>query len=196
MTFHNFRPWLLMKDRMFVGDCCYLYVLEMREEVAREDVGQCLTAVLFVSCRWPRPRPTSQLTDQMLNWLLSRRQVTQVWSKNMALNRIYSPVHSKNTTSTVYSMQQKLALHCLSMESELLFCGIHCMVVSTFVRVMFYIPSICLVALAIWDMCFRSVRVWCHIPCKHHPDRPKNTTGGELLWLSGGANNSRVKCHS
>ena len=37
----------------------------------------------------------------------------------------------------------------------------------------FYIPSVYLVVLAIWDVCSRSMKAWCHIPCKHFPDKPK-----------------------
>ena len=37
----------------------------------------------------------------------------------------------------------------------------------------FYIPSACLAVPAIRDVCSRSMRAQCHIPCKHHPKRPK-----------------------
>ncbi len=36
-----------------------------------------------------------------------------------------------------------------------------------------HILSACLVVPAIWGESFRSMRAWCHIPCKHHPHRPK-----------------------
>ena len=34
-----------------------------------------------------------------------------------------------------------------------------------FVLVKLYVPSACLVVPAVQDMCSRSMRVWCHIPC-------------------------------
>ncbi len=39
---------------------------------------------------------------------------------------VVSNISCSKSITTVYSTKQKLALHCLSMESELLFCGIHC----------------------------------------------------------------------
>ena len=51
-----------------------------------------------------------------------------------------------------------------------------------FVWVKFYVPSPRLAVLAIWDVYnSRSMRVWCHIPCKPHPDQPKTQVG----WSSG-----------
>ena len=42
-----------------------------------------------------------------------------------------------------------------------------------------------LTVLAMGDRCSTSIRLWCHIPCKHCPNRPKtHDTVCNVMWLS------------